>query len=156
MWIYIIAGILFFGFFTSTIIGIVIVDKQKTIKIDSRLGRSTNAIEIISVNVSLLLIAFFIYIKYYIFMPAIVFFVVFVLISTRVESGISDEGIFVGMTFVEWDNVNSYKIINDDITTLTVKIRANKRQYVFRIDKSRRAEIEDILEAHGKKKMETI
>ena len=156
MWVYILAGILFLGFFTAVMIGIVVVDKQKTITIYSRLGRRTNLIEIINVNLALLVTAYFVYIRYYIFMPAIVFFVLFIIITTRVQSGMSEQGVFIGMTFIEWDKMKSYKIINDDISTFTLKIRANKRQYVFRCDKSQRVAIEDILLAHGRKKTETI
>lgn len=150
------AIILALGFFTADIIAIIILDKQKTIVVYSRMGRQTNPVEIINVNVALLLIGYFIYIKYFVFMPAIVCFVVFIILSTRVQSGMSEEGIYVGLTFIEWDKVKSYKIINDDISTFMIKLRANKRQYVFRCDKVKRSEIEDILHAHNKKRMETI
>lgn len=156
MWIYALAIILALGFFTADIIAIIILDKQKTIVVYSRMGRQTNPVEIINVNVALLLIGYFIYIKYFVFMPAIVCFVVFIILSTRVQSGMSEEGIYVGLTFIEWDKVKSYKIINDDISTFMIKLRANKRQYVFRCDKVKRSEIEDILHAHNKKRMETI
>lgn len=156
MWIYALASILFLGFFTATVISIYVVDKQKTIKIYSKLGRRTTVIEIINVNIALILVGIFVYIKFYVFIPALLFFIIFILLLSRVQSGMSDEGIFVGMTFIEWSKVKSYKILNDDIATFTIKIRANKRQYVFRCDKSVRKDIENILQEHGKQVTETI
>lgn len=156
MWIYALAVILALGFFTADIIAIIILDKQKTIAVYSRMGRQTNPIEIINVNLALLLVGYFIYIKYFVFMPAIVCFIIFIILSTRVQSGMSEEGIYVGLTFIEWNKVKSYKIINDDISTFMIKLRANRRQYVFRCDKVKRSEIENILQLHNKKRMETI
>ncbi len=150
------AVILALGFFTADIIAIIILDKQKTIAVYSRMGRQTNPIEIINVNLALLLVGYFIYIKYFVFMPAIVCFIIFIILSTRVQSGMSEEGIYVGLTFIEWNKVKSYKIINDDISTFMIKLRANRRQYVFRCDKVKRSEIENILQLHNKKRMETI
>ena len=150
------AVILALGFFTADIIAIIILDKQKTIAVYSRMGRQTNPIEIINVNLALLLVGYFIYIKYFVFMPAIVCFIIFIILSTRVQSGMSAEGIYVGLTFIEWNKVKSYKIINDDISTFMIKLRANRRQYVFRCDKVKRSEIENILQLHNKKRMETI
>ena len=144
------AVILALGFFTADIIAIIILDKQKTIAVYSRMGRQTNPIEIINVNLALLLVGYFIYIKYFVFMPAIVCFIIFIILSTRVQSGMSAEGIYVGLTFIEWNKVKSYKIINDDISTFMIKLRANRRQYVFRCDKVKRSEIENILQLHNK------
>ena len=93
MWIYALAVILALGFFTADIIAIIILDKQKTIAVYSRMGRQTNPIEIINVNLALLLVGYFIYIKYFVFMPAIVCFIIFIILSTRVQSGMSAEGI---------------------------------------------------------------
>lgn len=156
MWAYILAGLLALGFLTASMIGVIVVDKQKTITIYSRLGRTTNAYEIISVNIAFLVIALMLYFRYYIFIPAILSFIIFVIITTLVKSGLSPEGVFIGMTYLEWNKVNNYKIVNDDISTFTLKVRANKRQYVFRFHKNDREAVENLFVKHEIKVTETI
>lgn len=155
MWKYVLAGILFLGFLTASVLGVFVIKKQKDIIIFSRMGHQTNAIEILQVNAALLLMVFFVYRKMFLYVPVVVVFILFAMITTRVQSGISEQGVFIGFTFIEWSKIKTYKIINDDMNTFLLKVRANKRQYVLRCNKENKAQVVELLNKHGKKVMET-
>lgn len=148
MWIHILAIVLCFGFSTVAVIGIMILDKQQEIQVKSRYGHKNNTLEIIYVNVALLLCAYLLYIQYYLFIPALAAFIVVVIITTRLTSGIGETGIFIGMTYLEWNKIKNYGIINDDINTLQIRIHANERRYILRCDKENKKMIIKLFEDH--------
>ena len=47
------------------------------------------------------------------------------------------------------DIIVKYKQINDDINTLQIRFRANKRQYIMRCSKEYRSDIAAILRKHN-------
>lgn len=156
IWIKILAFVLFLGFGTAVIICINAIKKQGQIIIVSRLRHQTNRTEIIYANICLVAIGVCVYFRYYLFVPDLLLLAIFIVLTTRVESGIVNEGILVGTTFLEWEYIKGYKIINDDINTITLKVRANKKQYVLICDKSDRAKIEKLLKENNIKKTETV
>lgn len=125
------------------------VDKQKEITINSRYGRQTGPLEIIYVNVALLFIAYMLYSHNYRFLPALLSFVLLIFLNSRMQSGIAPIGVFIGTTYLDWRKIAAYKIINDEISTIQVRVFANKKQYVLRCDKEQRAEIEAYFAEHN-------
>ncbi len=156
MWINIITGILFTSFLVLSILSVRSILRQKNIVISSRISRQTGLIEVINVNIALLGIVFLVIFRLYIYIPTVAVFAFFILSLSRLQSGISNTGIFIGMTFIPWEQVKAYKMINDDINTLQVKFRANKRQYVMRCDKKDLHAIQAILRKHRVSEQETI
>ncbi len=156
MWLNIITALLFFGFLLLSVLSVRSILRQKTIVISSRIGRQTGLIEVINVNVALLIIVILVIYRLYIYIPTVAVFAFFILSLTRLQSGISNTGIFVGMTYIPWEQVKAYKMVNDDINTLQVKFRANKRQYVMRCDKKDLSAIQAILRKFRVPEQETI
>ena len=58
------------------------------------------------------------------------------------RSGIAPLGIYVGTTFLGWEEIDSYLIINDEISTIEVRVYANQKQYALRCSKEERLQIE--------------
>lgn len=156
MWLNIITALLFFGFLLLSVLSVRSILRQKTIVISSRIGRQTGLIEVINVNVALLVIVILVIYRLYVYIPTVAVFAFFILSLTRLQSGISNTGIFVGMTYIPWEQVKAYKMVNDDINTLQVKFRANKRQYVMRCDKKDLSAIQAILRKYRVPEQETI
>ncbi|MDE7366480.1 MAG: hypothetical protein K2N24_03895, partial [Lachnospiraceae bacterium] len=72
-------------------------------------------------------------------------YIFFIVITTRIRSGLSEEGMFVGLTFIDWEHIEGYKFVNDNINTIKVKLRANKRQYIIECEKEQKAEVEELV-----------
>lgn len=142
---YVLSAALTLGFVTIGIISCVVLHRQKSILVESRLGRSSSVSEIINVNVALVGIAMSVWFRYYIFVPPLLMYIFFIVITTRIRSGLSEEGMFVGLTFIDWEHIEGYKFVNDNINTIKVKLRANKRQYIIECEKDRQEEVENLV-----------
>lgn len=149
VWLDAAAIILFLGFGMAALIAFSTIDKQKEITISSRYGRQTGPLEIIYVNIALLLIAVVLYQNSYRFLPALCVFVLLIIFNSRMRSGIAPIGIFIGTTYLEWGKIQAYKIINDELSTIQVRVYANKKQYVLRCAKEQRAQIEGYFWDHN-------
>lgn len=134
--------ILFLGFGMACLIAFSTLDKQKEITIASRYGRQTGPLEILYVNISLLLAAYMLYSHNYRFLPALIAFVVLIFLNSRMVSGIAPIGVFVGTNRLDWEEIRAYHIVNDEISTIQVKVYVDKKQYVLRCDKEKREQIE--------------
>lgn len=148
MWQYIqyaVSAALTLGFGTIGIISCIVLHRQKSIIVESRLGKSSSVSEIINVNVALVGIAMSVWFHYYIFVPPLLMYIFFIVITTRIRSGLSEEGMFVGLTFIDWEHIEGYKFVNDNINTIKVKLRANKRQYIIECDKEQKNELEELV-----------
>lgn len=156
MWLNIIIAILFFGFLVLSLLSVRALVKQRDILIPSLMSRQSGLIEVLDVNIALLVIVVLVVNRLYIYIPVVAVFAFFILTTTRLKSGICNTGFFVGMTYIPWEQVKAYKLINDDINTLQLRFRANKRQYVMRCDKTCRGDITAILRKHSIKEQETI
>ena len=82
-------------------------------------------------------------------MPALVTFVMLVFFNSRMSSGISPLGIFIGTSFFEWNKMEGYRIINDQISTVQIRVYAAGKQYVLRCDKDKRREAEHLFIENG-------
>lgn len=142
---YLVSGALTLGFATIGIISCVVLKHQKKIIVESRLGKSSSVSEIINVNIALAGIALSVWFQYYIFIPPMLMYIFFIVITTRIRSGLSEEGMFVGLTFIDWEHIEGYKFVNDNINTIKVKLRANKRQYIIECEKDQKAEVEELV-----------
>lgn len=149
VWLDAAAVILFLGFGMAAVIAFSTIDKQKEITISSRYGRQTGPLEIIYVNVALLLIALMLYQDNYRFLPTLVVFVLLIFFNSRMQSGIAPIGVFIGTTYLEWNRIHAYKIINDEISTVQIRVYANKKQYVLRCAKEQRAQVESYFWDHN-------
>lgn len=142
VWLDAAAIILFLGFGMAALIAFSTIDKQKEITISSRYGRQTGPLEIVYVNVALLLIAVILHQNNYRFLPALCVFILLIFFNSRMQSGIAPIGVFIGTTYLEWGKIQAYRIINDEISTVQIRVYANKKQYVLRCGKEQRAQIE--------------
>ena len=142
---YLLSGALTVGFATIGIISLIVLNRQKKIIVESRLGKSSSVSEIINVNVSLVGVAMSVWFHYYVFIPPLLMYIFFIVITTRICSGLSEEGMFVGLTFIDWEHIEGYKFVNDNINTIKVKLRANKRQYIIECEKEQKAEVEQLV-----------
>ena len=149
VWLNVAAIILFLGFGMAALIAFSTIDKQKEITVSSRYGRQTGPLEIVYVNVALLLIALILYQKSYRFLPALCVFVLLIIFNSRMQSGIAPIGVFIGTTYLEWGRIQAYKIINDEISTVQIRVYANKKQYVLRCAKEQRAQAESYFWDHN-------
>lgn len=149
VWLDAAAIILFLGFGMAALIAFSTIDKQKEITISSRYGRQTGPLEIVYVNVALLLIAMMLYQNSYRFLPALCVFVLLIFFNSRMQSGIAPIGVFIGTTYLEWGRIEAYKIINDEISTVQIRIYANRKQYVLRCGKEQRAQAEEYFWDHS-------
>lgn len=148
IWLNVLAVILFLGFGTAAMIAFSTIDKQKEITINSRYGRQTGPLEILYVNIAMLLIAFMLHHHSYRFMPALLVFILLIFFNSRMQSGIAPIGIFIGTTYLEWGKINSYLVVNDEISTIQIRVYANKKQYVLRCDKESRIKAEAYFKEH--------
>lgn len=142
---YVVSAILTLGFATIGIISCVVLHRQKSIIIESRLGRSSSVSEIVNVNVALVGIAMSVWFRYYVFVPPLLMYIFFIVITTRIRSGLSEHGMFVGLTFIDWEHIEGYKFVNDSINTIKVKLRANRRQYIIECEKEQKAVMEQLV-----------
>ena len=149
VWLDATAIILFLGFGMAALIAFSTIDKQKEITIDSRYGRQTGPLEILYVNIARLLVGVTLYLNSYRFLPALCVFVLLIIFNSRMQSGIAPIGVFIGMTYLDWNKIEAYKIVNDEISTIQVRVYANKKQYVLRCAKEQRAQIESYFWDHN-------
>ena len=143
------AIILFLGFGVACIIAFSTLDKQKDITIGSRYGRQIGPMEILYVNAALIMVAFTLYAHSYRFVPALIAFVLLVFENSRMQSGISPLGVFIGTSLFEWNKLEGYRIINDKISTVQIRVYVNGRQYILRCDKDKRRDAEHLFNEHG-------
>ena len=146
------AIILFLGFGMASVIVFSTIDKQKDITVLSRYGRNTEPLDILYVNIGLLLVAVMIVMHSYRFLPALLVFLLWILLNGRTQSGVAPAGVFIGSTFIGWDEMTAYRIINDDISTIKVLIYSREKCYVLRCDKEKRKEVEDYFVRNGTEK----
>lgn len=151
MWLNGLAIILFLGFFMAALIAFSTIDKQKEITIGSRYGRQIGTLEIVYVNAALLLAAVMLHFHNYRFLPALIVFVLLIFFNSRIQSGVAPLGIFVGTTFLEWDEMEGYRIVNDEISTIEVRVYADRKRYVLRCSKEDRRQIEQYFAENGVK-----
>ena len=83
--------------------------------------------------------------QYYVFVPPLLMYIFFIVITTRIRSGLSENGMFVGLTFIDWEHIEGYKFVNDNINTIKVKLRANKRQYIIECEKEQKSVMEQLV-----------
>lgn len=158
VWINVLAFILFLGFFVAVLVCRAAIKKQSEIVIASRLRRKINNAEIVYSNLGLVLLAVLLYFGIYSFAPAILAFVLFIVLSTRIKSGITNEGAVIGTKFIDWEFMKGYKLVDDEKNSniIILKIRADRRQYVLVCERRDRDEIKAIFNAHGIKKTQVI
>ena len=158
VWISVLAFVLFLGFGTAVIVCIGAIKRKSQIIIESRIHHKLNSSEVIYANLGLVLLAVLLYIHYFVFVPAVCAFVLFIVLSTRVQSGITEQGAIIGTTFLEWEFMKSYKLVNDetDSNVVVLKIRANRKQYVLVCNRQDREKIREIFTKNRVKVTETI
>lgn len=145
MWVNIIMAILFLGFSVLSALSVRAIIKQRELIILSRISRQSSLIEVLDVNIALAVVVFLVIKRLYFYIPLLAVFAFFIITTTRLQSGIANQGIFIGMTFIPWEDIRSYKLINDDINTIQLRFRANHRQYIMRCSKEERGAILAIL-----------
>jgi len=143
------AIVLFLGFATAAFIAFTTIDKQKEITIESRYGRQTSTLEIIYVNVALVLVAVMILRHSFRFMPALVAFVLFIVFNSRIRSGITEDGVYIDTTLIEWKDMEAYRIVNDEISTIQVRVYARGKRYVLRCAKENRHQIQEYFQTQN-------
>ena len=158
VWIVVLGFVLFLGFFVAVMVCISAIKKQSGIIIASRLHHQLNISEVVYANLGMIGLVLLLVFRYYTFVPAVIMFVVFIVLSTRIQSGITEQGVIVGSTFIEWEFMKSFKLVNDpgDSNVIILKIRANRRQYVLVCDRRDRVAIHDIFQKNKIKATETV
>ncbi len=148
VWIGVLGFVLFLGFGTAVKVCISTIERQSGIIIKSRIKHKINNSEVIYANLGLVVLAVLLYLHYYVFVPALLAFVLFIVLSTRIKSGITKEGAIVGTAFIEWEFMKGYKLVDDpeDSNIVILKIRANRKQYVLICDRRDRHEIRKIFD----------
>jgi len=148
VWIGVLGFVLFLGFLTAVRVCIAAIKRQSGIIIKSRIRHKVNNSEIICANVGLIVLAVLMHLHHYVFVPAVFMFVLFIVLSTRIKSGITDEGAIVGTTFIEWEFMKGYKLVDEqeDSNVIILKIRANRKQYVLVCDRKDRHEIKRLFD----------
>lgn len=156
VWIGVLGFVLFLGFATAVMVCISAIKKQSGIIIKSRLHHKLNNSEVIYANLGLVLLAVLLYLHFYVFVPAILAFVLFVILTTRIQSGLTDEGALVGTTFLEWEFMKGYKFVDDanDSNVIILKIRANRKQYVLVCNRRDRHEVAELMDKNHVKTTE--
>jgi hypothetical protein len=70
------------------------------------------------------------------------------------QSGIAPHGVFVGTAFLKWEEMEAFRVVNDEISTVKVLVYANHKRYVLRCDKQDRMQIEAYFSENGIKATE--
>lgn len=143
------AIIFFSGFAMAAMIAFSTIDKQKEITVYSRYGKNTEPLEILYVNIALLMVGVMVYRHTYRFLPALLAFILLIFLKSRMQSGISPNGVFIGTTYLPWNKILAYKFVNDEISTIQIRVYANKKQYVLRCDKEYMKQIDFYFLEHG-------
>ena len=158
LWITILGFVLFLGFGISVWLCVSAIKKQESIVIPSRLHHRMSGYEIIIANVGLVFAVIMIVFQYYIFLPAVICMVLFIILQTKIQSGITEEGALIDTTFLEWEFMKSYKLVYDenDGSTIILKISANRKQYVLVCNREDKKKIEKIFTDNKVKVTKTI
>lgn len=146
IWLGVLAFVLFLGFGTAVMVCINSIKRQTGIIIKSRIKHRINNAEVIYANLGLIVLAVLMYFKLFLFVPAVLAFVLFIVLSTQIQSGITDDGAVVGTSFIDWEFMDGYKLVDeeDDSNIIILKIRANRRQYVMVCERRDREKIKTI------------
>ncbi len=157
-WITILGMVLFLGFGISVWLCISAIKRQEEIIIPSRLHHRVSGYEIIMANVGLIFAVIMIIYHYYIFLPAVICMVLFIILQTKIQSGITEDGALIDTTFIEWEFMKSYKLqyVEDEDSTIILKIRANRKQYVLVCNREDKKKIEKIFNDNMVKVTKTI
>lgn len=157
-WITILGMVLFLGFGISVWLCISAIKRQEQIIIPSRLHHRMSGYEIIMANVGLIFAVIMIIYHYYIFLPAVICMVLFIILQTKIQSGITEDGALIDTTFIEWEFMKSYKLqyVEDEDSTIILKIRANRKQYVLVCNREDKKKIEKIFNDNMVKVTKTI
>ncbi len=158
VWINVLAFVLFLGFGTATVLCVNAIKRKESIIIKSRLHHKQSRAEVIYANLGLVLIVVLVIYKIYEFIPALVLFVLFIVLSTRISSGLTEEGAVVGTTFIEWEFIKGYKLVDEatDSNIIILKIRANRKQYVLICNRSDRDAIRKLFEKNEVRETEVV
>ena len=150
VWLLVLAFVLFLGFGTGVLVCISAIKKQSGIIIKSRLHHKLNISEVVYANMGLIGLVVLTFFKIYSFVPATLMFVMFIVLSTRIQSGITEDGALVGTTFIDWEFMRSYLLENreEDSNVIVLKIRANRKTYILVCDRSDRFAIADLFREH--------
>ena len=157
-WITILGMVLFLGFGISVWLCISAIKRQEEIIIPSRLHHRVSGYEIIMANVGLIFAVIMIIYHYYIFLPAVICMVLFIILQTKIQSGITEDGALIDTTFIEWEFMKSYKLqyVEDEDSTIILKLRANRKQYVLVCNREDKKKIEKIFNDNMVKVTKTI
>jgi hypothetical protein len=147
VWIGVLGFVLFLGFAIAVISCVNAIKRSTGIVIKSRLHQSFGSREVVYANLGLVAAVVLLVFRLYTFVPGVLMFVLFVVLSTRIKSGLTEEGAVIGTDFLEWEQMDSYKLVNDeaDSNVIILKIRANHKQYVLVCDREDRFEIAKIM-----------
>ena len=158
VWVGVLAFVLFLGFGTAVMVCINAIKRQTGIIIKSRIKHKINSAEVTYANLGLVVLAVLVYFKLFLFVPAVFAFVLFIVLSTQIQSGLTAEGAVVGTSFIDWEFMDGYKFVNDenDSNVIILKIRANRRQYVLVCDRRDRVEIKKMLTDNGVKVIQVM
>lgn len=158
LWITVLGFVLFLGFGISVWLCISAIKRQEDIIIASRLHHKMSGYEIIIANIGLVVAVVMIVYHYYIFLPAVICMVLFIILQTKIQSGITKDGALIDTTFLDWEFMKSYKLVYDenDGSTIILKIKANRKQYVLVCDRDDKKKIEEIFSNNMIKVTKTI
>lgn len=147
VWIGVLGFVLFLGFTIAVVVCAKAIKRSAGIIIKSRLHQSFGSREVVYANLSLAAAVVLLVFRLYTFVPGVLMFALFVVLSTRIKSGITEEGAIIGTVFLEWEEMDSYKLVNDesDSNVIILKIRANHKQYVLVCDREDRHRISKIM-----------
>lgn len=158
VWIGVLGFVLFLGFFIAILVCISAMKRKSEIIIKSRLHHKLGMNEIVYANIGMVLLVVSVAFKFYTFVPGLLAFVGFVVLTTRVQSGLTEDGAIIGTVFVEWEYMKGYKLINDedDSNIIILKIRANRKQYVLVCDRGDRHKITELMKENNVKVTQTL
>ena len=146
VWINVLAFVLFLGFGTATVLCGNAIKRKENIIIGSRLHHKQTRAEVIYANLGLIAVCVLAALHMYRFIPALALFVLFIVLSTRISSGLTAEGAVVGTTFIDWEFIKGYKLVDEeqDSNIIVLKIRANRKQYVLVCNREDKERIRDL------------
>ena len=158
VWLSVLAFVLFLGFGTGVLVCISAMKRQTGILVKSRLHHKLNISEVIYANLGLVGLVVLVWFKIYMFVPAVLMFVLFIVLSTRIQSGITKEGVLVGSSFIEWEFMRSYLLENqgEDSNVIVLKIRANRKTYILVCNREDRFAIDEIFQRHNVRKLKNL
>lgn len=146
----VLAFVLFLGFGTAVMVCVNAIKRQSGIMIKSRIKHKIGGSDVIVANLGLVVFLVLMYFRLFAFVPAVLAFVVFIILSTQIQSGITEDGAVIGTTFIDWEFMEGYKFVDDeeDSNIVILKIRANRRQYVLVCDRRDKKAINELFETN--------